>query len=327
MNQILKYLPPTENEILSNLSPRDLLDMIILLENLYIEPRPTLNLPPDITFGVEIEFEHANMNKLRNLLEIRDITWTLAYDYSLNDGAELDSPVLTDQESSYKQIKKVCNTIKECAIAGPSSAGHIHIGSHILKDYKSWDNFLKSWITYENVIYRFLYGEYLTPRERILKYAFPIQKLLSADFQKLHPNNNSLKELVNTISHERYQGVNFKRVTSYEYEENNTIEFRAPNASLNEIIWQNNINFLTKFLLYASSSNYNSDIISERRNKNNLKYANISLYNQIYLEQALELADEIFDNNLDKLYFLRAYLKNYEVASEPLTPAKKYTKI
>lgn len=327
MNKILKYLPPTENEILSNLSPNDLLDMIILLEKLYLEPRTTLNLPQDITFGVEIEFEHADMNKLRNLLEARDITWTLAYDNSLNAGAELDSSVLTDKESSYKQITKVCNTIKECAIAGPSSAGHIHIGSHILKNYKSWDNFLKSWITYENVIYRFLYGEYLTPRERILKYAFPIQRLLSADFQKLHPNNNSLKELVNIISHERYQGVNFKRVTSYEYEENNTIEFRTPNATLDVVIWQNNINFLTKFLLYASNSDYNSDIVTARRTKNNLKYANISLYNQIYLEQALELADEIFNNNLDKLYFLRAYLKNYEVASEPLTLAKKYTKI
>ena len=327
MNKILKYLPPTENEILSNLSPNDLLDMIILLEKLYLEPRTTLNLPQDITFGVEIEFEHADMNKLRNLLEVRDITWTLAYDNSLNAGAELDSSVLTDKESSYKQITKVCNTIKECAIVGPSSAGHIHIGSHILKNYKSWDNFLKSWITYENVIYRFLYGEYLTPRERILKYAFPIQRLLSADFQKPHPNNNSLKELVNTISHERYQGVNFKRVTSYEYEENNTIEFRTPNATLDVVIWQNNINFLTKFLLYASNSDYNSDIVTARRTKNNLKYANISLYNQIHLEQALELADEIFNNNLDKLYFLRAYLKNYEVASEPLTLAKKYTKI
>ncbi len=326
MNKILKYLPPTENEILSNLSPSDLLDMIILLEKLYLEPRTTLNLPQNITFGVEIEFEHANMNKLRNLLEVRDITWTLAYDYSLNDGAELDSPVLTDKESSYKQINKVCNTIKECAIAGPASAGHIHIGSHILKDYKSWDNFLKSWITYENIIYRFLYGEYLTPRERILKYAFPIKQLLSADLQKLPPNNNSLKELINTISHERYQGVNFKRVTSYGYEENNTIEFRSPNATLDVTIWQNNINFLTKLLLYASSNNYNSDIITARRTKNNSKNTNIYLYNQIYLEQALELADEIFNNNLDKLYFLRAYLKNYEVASEPLTLAKKYTK-
>lgn len=326
MNKIFKYLPPEENEMLSNLSSNDLLDMIILLEQLYIEQRSSLLLPSDVTFGVEIEFEYANMNKLRNLLEVNGITWTLAYDYSLNDGAELDSPVLTDKETSYKQISKVCNVVKQCATSGPSSAGHIHIGSHILKNYKSWYNFLKLWMIYENVIYRFLYGEYLTPRERILKYAFPIQRLLNADFKKLHKNNDSLKELISTISHERYQGVNFKRVTSYQYEENNTIEFRAPNATLNPTIWQNNINFLTKLLLYTSSSNYNSDIILERQRKNELKYANISLYNQIYLEQALELADAIFTNNLDKLYFLRAYLKNYEIASTPLVPAKKYTR-
>ena len=35
-------------------------------------------------------------------------------------------------------------------------------------------------------------------------------------------------------------------------------------------------------------------------------------YNQIYLEQALELCDMIFDNNLDKIYFLRQYLKSFE---------------
>ena len=128
-------------------------------------------------------------------------------------------------------------------------------------------------------------------------------------YKNCPPNNNSLKELINTISHERYQGVNFKRVTSYGYEENNTIEFRFPNATLDVTIWQNNINFLTKLLLYASSNNYNSDIVTARRTKNNSKNTNISLYNQIYLEQALELADEIFNNNLDKLYFLRASSK------------------
>ena len=36
-------------------------------------------------------------------------------------------------------------------------------------------------------------------------------------------------------------------------------------------------------------------------------------YDLIYVEDALEFADLVFDNNLDKMYFLRQYFKNFEV--------------
>ena len=36
----------------------------------------------------------------------------------------------------------------------------------------------------------------------------------------------------------------------------------------------------------------------------------------IYLEQALELCDMIFTNNFDKVYFLRQYLKSFEVCKK-----------
>ena len=48
-------------------------------------------------------------------------------------------------------------------------------------------------------------------------------------------------------------------------------------------------------------------------------------YNKIYLDSALELSDIIFDNNLDKLYFLRQYVKNNEVSNEPMKRTKKFT--
>ena len=52
------------------------------------------------------------------------------------------------------------------------------------------------------------------------------------------------------------------------------------------------------------------------------------------MDQALELCDMIFTNNLDKVYFLRQYLKSFQVcrekdiyAQEPIyTKARKFTK-
>ena len=43
---------------------------------------------------------------------------------------------------------------------------------------------------------------------------------------------------------------------------------------------------------------------------------------------AIEFTDLIFDKNIDKVYFLRQYLKNMEeTTSKYLKPAKQFTKI
>ena len=48
-------------------------------------------------------------------------------------------------------------------------------------------------------------------------------------------------------------------------------------------------------------------------------------YNQLFTEQAIELSDMIFDNNLDKIYFLRQYIKDGETSQMPMKKAKKFT--
>ena len=66
------------------------------------------------------------------------------------------------------------------------------------------------------------------------------------------------------------------------------------------------------------------DIINRRlENSKNIDY---KLYNEIDIEEALEFSDLIFDNNLDKVYFLIQYFKNFDYAYQPLIKAKKFTK-
>ena len=54
---------------------------------------------------------------------------------------------------------------------------------------------------------------------------------------------------------------------------------------------------------------------------------NLRAYNEtINLKQALEFCDLIFTNNLDKVYFLKQYLKSFKIRTEPYYKAKKFTR-
>ena len=56
--------------------------------------------------------------------------------------------------------------------------------------------------------------------------------------------------------------------------------------------------------------------------------SNEHLYNEINLRNVLEFVDLVFDNNLDKIYFLRQYLKNFQenYGIKVAVKAKKFVK-
>ena len=80
---------------------------------------------------------------------------------------------------------------------------------------------------------------------------------------------------------------------------------------------------MIKFLNYCKSPNFNYEIVLKRLNK--FKKQSSLEYNSINLNKAIELADLIFDNNLDKVYFLRQYLKNFATSKNEDEKAKQFT--
>ena len=76
---------------------------------------------------------------------------------------------------------------------------------------------------------------------------------------------------------------------------------------------KNNINLFTKMLIYAKSNEFDSLIVHQRHEENKNNYEDLEMYREIYLDEALEFCDIIFNNNLDKIYFLRQYLKSLQV--------------
>lgn len=333
-SDIFKYIKPMDNEMFSLMGGSNLQDLIYYIENYYLELRNSLGFDRNITFGLELEFEKANYENIINMLRkySLDHSWIMVSDVSLVEGAEINSPILRDTNKTWDEIDNVFMIIDKNAIIGENSGGHIHIGTQVLGDKpNSWLNFIKLWAVYENIIYRFLYGDFLTARPNMNKYARPCRNYFEDDYLDLVDMDNlTTEDVIRRIYHIRNQAVNFYNINHFDdlnkIFKKNTIEFRCPNGTIDAVIWQNNVNLLVNLLLYAKGERYNDEIIQERRNIDRDRYSSLKFYGEVYLQQALELCDMLFTNNLDKVYFLKQYLKSFEVGKKILSRTKPLTK-
>lgn len=330
-NNISPYLDKEENIQLTKLSRDELKNILLFATTIELPLRKKLTFDKIYTYGTEIELENVKTKYIKEYLsKYESLAWILKKDYSLHKGIEIVSPVLYDTNDCWKELQEVCESTKKLALVDKNCGAHVHVGAHILgRDTKAWLNFIKLWSVYENIIFRFAYGEFLNYRDSIIEYAPPISKGLWQDYQYLKKNNADLKEILYTIKYGKYYAVNFKNVKQ-EYcdkiKEGNTIEIRCCNGTQNAIIWQNYINFLLALFRYAKSDQFNDDILNKRHEQYVDIYDNIEMYNEIYLDQALELCDLIFDNNEDKIYFLNQYLKDFKIDYKKFDKNKTFTK-
>jgi len=310
---IFRELKESDNEIFTNLNKKDL-EYLLFLINLYkLRLREKINVDFDETFGLEIECEDASWDKIgKHLLS----EWELTDDISLHEGAEIKSPPLRDTKENWLALKDTCSVLRKHASIGINTGGHVHVGVQALgSSAESLMNFMKLWAVYEHIIYRFSYGEFTGPRPGIKSQA----KSSRIDFVNsvyLYENRYStIEEILRQLSLEKCSAVNFNHMNTFK-----TLEFRCPNASLNPVIWQNNVNLFVKMMLYSKSSRFNNAFL-DKKMRNIL--INEKKPNQIYVDDALEFIDLIFDNNLDKIYFLRQYLKSFE-ATDTYDMAKTF---
>lgn len=314
MNNV--FLSPDKNDQFSSLRGLDLQDLLLETKNLFLEIRNTLNLPDNLTIGVEIEYERLSKLLVDIFINKNLSNWTSKDDVTLKHGGEITSPIMTDTISNWQELKIVCDYLsKHNADTTNNAGGHIHIGDNILgEDIDTWKHFLKLYTAYENVLFRFGYGDKISGRKNIFEYARPTADLLYERLKEINEAKD-LSRLIRIIATSKYNAINFKNSTFYtaEYNTQKTIEFRSPNATTNAIIWQNNINTFSKMLISSKNKAMDIEFLDYKLQHEFHPYSeNFYLYDNINLKNALEFVDLVFDNNLDKIYFLRQYLKNFE---------------
>ena len=318
------------------------------LGDIEIKYRNILGLTRQIKFGTEIEFENASYHDV--LISLQDkkklSNWLLKVDSSVTSlyngidyGGEVTSPILHDTKAAWSELKSACLLIrKNLGLNRGRSGAHIHIDSSILKDNDEFIlNFIKIWTVYEHVIYHFAYGDE-TDKARINlpTYACPVAPYYNEFLIEYYNDEKAFRHILNEIKINKQSnlyyllstcannlnalgsGLNFNHCKGLDEDEKNTIEIRCPNGTLNHIVWQNNINFFVKLLLYCTSSDFDREFID--RKLQTYEYRRLEQYSDIYLDDAIELSNMIFDNELDKMYFLKQYLKinryNFETIKE-----------
>lgn len=318
--EIFKFINSNSNDNLSKMNIKDQKELLKLINNYYLEYREIINLNKKTTFGVEIEFEKADKIKYDSNLIDRN-SWKFVYECSVCEGAELVSPILYDNKKNWKTLKNKCINLQSRAEILNKASNHIHVGANILnKKEENIKNITKLWYVYEDIIFRFGYGEYLNYRPNLYAYALPIRD----EYLNIQKQLKYFHYLEFLYRGSRNKSLNFKKTTLNNSKYKNTIEVRCSNGTLNEIIIQNNINFFAKLLTYGVNENCDKDKLDDLISKIKLKDTDLDNFHLIDINRALELSDLIFDNNLDKIYFLRQYLKNFET-SNTYKKAKPFT--
>lgn len=322
-----------ENIELSKLSAHDIHTLLWEIENYYLDYKPLLNLDFWFQFGIELEYGKSVQKdvtkELRRLYKGRAIkskngTYWLSKDdktvHQINGkiitGGEVVSPILTNETKTWQEIDLICKTLTELgAVAREETSTHIHIDQSILGfDPKVWIKFIKLWIIYEEVIYRFLFGEYPVGRKEISKYAKPVRTEYLRRLQKDIKDDISLDTLIIKLKLGRHYGINFMNTntSNASFKSKNTIELRIPNGTLESVIIQNNILFFSS-LLHAAQR-VSEEFLNRKLNEINPNIEGNP--NNIYIYEALELADLLFDNIEYKMCFLRQYIKSYEISAQ-----------
>ena len=306
-----------------------------------IKYRGNLKLIENVSFGLEIEFVNANRSyvddEVKSLYDTGKISkpWELVNEETLYDGdqifstrgGEAVSDIFHDTKSTWNDLDKVCCAIKKYnGKISQKCGGHVHIGANILEDnLKYYSRLAKLYVVYEDVLLRFNYGELDYPRDNLYKHAesnFSIFRHIDL-FYKNDKQIRSFDEFVKAYSIFKNMAISFRRLDKnfvlskynghkeiknwYDYR---TLEFRSGMGTLNKSIWQNYVNVDTKMMLCCLDDNKDWDYI-DRLFYDTVGNHDLEEFSDKYnLSRAISFCNFVFDEDIDKLNFLRQYIKS-----------------
>lgn len=277
-----------------------------------------IGLPNDMTFGVELEI--IGPEKMVNILKHDAyyhapkkiiLDYAVEPDSSTNNGLEIVSPILKDDEKDLKGLNYMCDLLANMGFETDySCGGHIHIGADFMENnYIAYENLFTIWTECEEIIYKMSNKAGEEPRYFVDKYAKPYNEL----FQKYYIDgeikildNDKLKKTINMLKRnsieERKKGLNIVNIGK---ENKNTIEFRISNGTIEKEELINNIRFFGNMVnvskKMAMDENYKKD-----------EFKNLKKRNVTEREKVEKFLDLLFDNENEK----QIYRKRWDLVKD-----------
>ena len=308
--QIIEYEDNVyfKNVLLDNISPRVIGDIIKSnhnpkLENVIMD----YDVDTRITFGLELECLTENYKEVLNCENILK-NWKITQDASVKNGVEIISPVLNYDQESINELKYVCEMLARNNFSVDNTCGgHVHLGFDYFEDVFEYATFLTLYSRIENLLYIIGNRSGMTTRDSFSEFAtFLNDDTLNIVNNINYAKFNSMDSYVNLIKDTQYNKYYGLNLTNIGNKEKNTIEFRFPNGELdfNEII--HNVKLFAKLFEVSKEITYTRD------------KKLLSLYRDIIssydMDMQIEnLLDLLFDNDLDKEFYMDRYEQNVEL--------------
>lgn len=315
--------------------------MLTELKNVELPFRLDLKGSAKMKFGVEIEAEGynilANLDNLSYPNYLLDYEafykdsnwsysdyWVIKPDGTVPDGAEVHSPILTFTKPRWNELQEICQFLSDNGLhPGEHTSLHVHLSSiDFMNDEHDLYNLLKFYAAYEKVLYVFGTGEFMNLRHQIVdRGALPMAFDIWKKFGKENYGKLINRRLLSKINFTYFRGLRLTNLLGLK----GTIEFRMANSTLSVPVIQNIINVYTHMFDYVLSDHFDDDLVTRRFRE--LKYCtdNFDVNDfSVDIDELKEFADLIFDDEMDKLYFLRQCIKEPLGTNKGLVKAKKF---
>ena len=190
----------------------------------------------------------------------------------------------------------------------------------------AWRKFLKIYALYDHVMARFICEDRMGFIKQLCQLTINdtlrtlVREITDIDDIKCLLTDKYFDALV-------FKGINFDELTKES--EENMITFKSLNAWTDPIIWQNNINAYAKIMISAKQKLVDEEFLDYKLQDLFQKYATHETHNYLYssvnIKDVMEFVDIVFDNNLDKVYFLKQYFRDFqdEFGIKPIKRVKK----
>ena len=299
-----------------------------------------LNLPDYIRFGFEIEalidevkikndmikYNDCNFFNNENFRGVSEMIYFEENEYGGVDnceGGEIVTPILTDREESWLDIKRACEYLQKNGRLYPNCSVHTNIGVEALgSNYRNWYNFCRIIAACEPEIYRyFANGDEI--RDIAISggfracFAMPIASDIRDGLEK-SKNISDINTLLNNCrfngdyQYKKDKSISLKGIYKTKDEiisqdemeksaEGRRIEFRMANGTFSPEEIQGHLYMVSRIIEMSRNLSQEKD----KKLDELLKKPLPKNYNETPdISRVLDVANILFDNQKDKLQFL-----------------------
>ena len=281
-----------------------------------LDARKSINLPSDENFGFEIELEGLDYLKAEQRVKRIDSRFKCCGDQSLDDfGLEIATPVLRNNKEDLQLLKKLSNALTELNPKFDNCSFQVNLDDKFNFDEKV--ELFKLYCYFEKVIYIFSKGYDQKLRHDVDVYAMMVYNDFIFEYYKF--KNNPELMLCMFTNMKKY-GLNLKTAKKL-------VEFRTPNGNTNYELWLNYVNTFYHILKTVKNGRYDKELVDDYIvNYNKYKDETFTLFNHDFnldMDKCLEFVNLIFDDDMDKIYFLKQLLTTkQEIAKEYVNQKK-----